>query len=213
MGQHLSPRYGQVILVSGYPVLTAVNWTQHWCAICVQYQSSCALRLARKREIEHWFSSGADGRAGTHFLREKPWGRGWRAGGVVSRDYQIFWDGWIYLPMVLRRRASRARAPLPIFFTAVSREELDSVGNTRRLLMPKCSLFQWFFFLWRVDYALEGNILTEQMWFLPLISYWEVVTQILIFCSYCLWSEWFALWCKSTFFDLFWKVKLFNAAK
>ena len=64
MGQHLSPRYGQVILVSGYPVLTAVNWSQHWCAICVQYQSSCAPRLARKCEIEHWFSCGADGRAG-----------------------------------------------------------------------------------------------------------------------------------------------------
>ena len=25
MGQHLSQQYGQVILVSGYPVLTAVN--------------------------------------------------------------------------------------------------------------------------------------------------------------------------------------------
>ena len=25
MGRYLSPRYGQVILVSGYPVLTAVN--------------------------------------------------------------------------------------------------------------------------------------------------------------------------------------------
>ena len=25
MGRHLSPRYGQGILVSGYPVLTAVN--------------------------------------------------------------------------------------------------------------------------------------------------------------------------------------------
>ena len=28
MGQHLSPRYGQVMLVSGYPVLSAVNWSQ-----------------------------------------------------------------------------------------------------------------------------------------------------------------------------------------
>ena len=37
---------------------------------------------------------------------------GGRAGGVRSRDYQIFWDGYIYLPMMLRRRASRARAPL-----------------------------------------------------------------------------------------------------
>ena len=30
------------------------------------------------------------------------------------------------------------------------------------------------------------------MWFLPLISYWEVVTCILIFCGYCFWSAWFA---------------------
>ena len=63
MGRHLSPRYGQVILVSGYPVLTAVNWSQRWCTICVQYQSSCALKLPRKCEIEHWFPCGADGRA------------------------------------------------------------------------------------------------------------------------------------------------------
>ena len=45
-----------------YPVLTAVNWSQHWCVICVQYQSSCAPKLARKCGIEHWFSCGADGR-------------------------------------------------------------------------------------------------------------------------------------------------------
>ena len=68
----------------------------NWCATCVQYPSSCATKLARKCEIEHCLSCGADG----------------RAGGVRSRDYQIFWDGQIYLPMVLRRRASRARAPL-----------------------------------------------------------------------------------------------------
>ena len=57
MGRHLSPRYGQVILVSGYPVLTAVNWSQHWCPICVHYQFSCALKLARKYEFEHWSRS------------------------------------------------------------------------------------------------------------------------------------------------------------
>ena len=33
MARHLSPQYCQVILVSGYLVLTAVNWSQHWCAI------------------------------------------------------------------------------------------------------------------------------------------------------------------------------------
>ena len=63
MGRHLSPRYGQVILISGYPILTAVNWSQHWCTMCGQYQSSCAPKLARKCEIEHWLPCGADGRA------------------------------------------------------------------------------------------------------------------------------------------------------
>ena len=64
MGRHPSPRYGQVILVSGYLVMTAVNWSQHWCAICLQYQSFCAPKLARKCEIKHWLACGADGRAG-----------------------------------------------------------------------------------------------------------------------------------------------------
>ena len=79
MGGHLSPRYGQVILVSGYPVLTAVNWSQHWCAICVQYQFSCAPKLARK-----WgwpLVCLSCGRTVVHSF------------GVRSRDYQIFWDG------------------------------------------------------------------------------------------------------------------------
>ena len=31
---------------------------------CVQHQCSCAPKLARKCEIEHWFPCGADGRAG-----------------------------------------------------------------------------------------------------------------------------------------------------
>ena len=79
MSRHLSPRYGQVILVSGYPVLTAVNWSQHWCAMCVQYQSSCAPKLARKYELNIGCPVvQTDGRA---------------AGGVRSCDYQIFWDG------------------------------------------------------------------------------------------------------------------------
>ena len=34
----------------------------------------------------------------------------------------------------------------------------------------------------------EGLVLTEQMCFLPLSSYCEVVTRILIFCGYCFWS-------------------------
>ena len=66
MVQYLSLRYGQVILVTGYPVLTAVNLSQHGCAI-----SGCtwASKLATKCEM--------DG----------------QAIGVWSRDYQIFSDG------------------------------------------------------------------------------------------------------------------------
>ena len=50
MGRHLNPRYGQVILVSGYLVLTAVNWSKHWCPKCVHYQFSCA-------PIPNWLES------------------------------------------------------------------------------------------------------------------------------------------------------------
>ena len=57
IGRHPSLRYRQVILVSGYPVLTAVSWSQHWCPICVHYQFSCAPTLARKYEIEYWLQS------------------------------------------------------------------------------------------------------------------------------------------------------------
>ena len=95
MGRHLSPRYGQVILVSGYPVLTAVNWSQHWCAICVQYQSSCAPKLARKCGIEHWFPCGADGRA---------------AGGRCTVKWLPNFLGWVDL---LTHGAQLARANAP----------------------------------------------------------------------------------------------------
>ena len=65
MDRHLSPRYGQVILVSGYPVLTAVNWSQHWCAIYVCNISLPVLpNWLESVRIKHWFSCGADGRAG-----------------------------------------------------------------------------------------------------------------------------------------------------
>ena len=94
MAPHLSPRYGQVILVSRYPVLTAVNWSQHWCAICEQYQSSCAPKLARKCEIEHWLPFGADGR----FLG--------RECGRCAVTWSPNFLGWvvyfIFLPMLLR---------------------------------------------------------------------------------------------------------------
>ena len=64
IGRHLSPRYGQVIVVSGYPVLTAVSWWQRWCAISFLNQLSPGLpKVARKCESKHWYACGADGRS------------------------------------------------------------------------------------------------------------------------------------------------------
>ena len=57
IGRHLSLRYGQRILISRYPVLTAVNWSQYWCPICVSVFLSSDPKLARKYEIEHWSRS------------------------------------------------------------------------------------------------------------------------------------------------------------
>ena len=57
MGRHLSPRYSQVIPVSRYLVLTAVNWSQHWCPICVSVFLCSDPKLARKYKIGHWSRS------------------------------------------------------------------------------------------------------------------------------------------------------------
>ena len=65
MGRYLSPRYCQVILVSGYSCQLITTLMCNMCAIInAQYQFSCAPKLARKCEIEHWCPCGADGWAG-----------------------------------------------------------------------------------------------------------------------------------------------------
>ena len=46
------------------------------CNMCTISVFLCSQTTARKCEIEHWLPCGAKG----------------RAGGVRSRDYQIFWD-------------------------------------------------------------------------------------------------------------------------
>ena len=55
VGRYLSPRYGQVILVSRYTILTAVNQNMD-----VQYQVAGS-KLAIKCEIKHWCACAADG--------------------------------------------------------------------------------------------------------------------------------------------------------
>ena len=58
---------------------------------------------------------------------------------------------WAVIALVIGKlqgifNTSKRKTQILIFFTAVSREELASVGNTRLLLMPKCCSFQWIFF-------------------------------------------------------------------
>ena len=64
MGRHLSPRYGHAILVSGYPVLTAISFLIDY-NMDVQYQVAglVAGTLARKCTISHCMAQ-TDGRAG-----------------------------------------------------------------------------------------------------------------------------------------------------
>ena len=59
MGRHLSPRFGQVIVVSGYPILTAAIDDN----IDVTSAFSWAPKVARKCESKHWYACGADGRS------------------------------------------------------------------------------------------------------------------------------------------------------
>ena len=74
--------------------------------------------------------------------------------------------------------------------------------------MPKCCLFQWIF-------SPAGRLqLSKCALFFPLVSYWEVVTRILIFCGVFLVGMIFPLMrVESIFFNLFSNVNLFVAAK
>ena len=59
----LSPRYGHVILVSVYPVMTAVN-IDHNMNVQNLVASSHMHTCWKVRNISHWFLRGANGRAG-----------------------------------------------------------------------------------------------------------------------------------------------------
>ena len=78
MGQYLSPRYSDMILVSGYH-FDSCQFITVWMCNDEQYQVAPGLpNLVRKWEIKHWFPCGADRQSVV---------------SVWSHDYQIFWDG------------------------------------------------------------------------------------------------------------------------
>jgi len=130
MGRYLSPRYGEVILVSGYPVLTAVNWSQHWCTICVQYQSYCATKPARKCEIEHWYASGVDGRSVVRSVY----------GHVITKFSGI--GRFTYSWCSAGARFTRARAPLKsVFQHQMKHHEVHQTYSAARLFSTLFSVF------------------------------------------------------------------------
>ena len=83
MGRQLSPS-------DTGTVLTVVNWSQHWCPMCVHYrgplehyQFSCALKLARKYEIEHWTINGSADSFQINHLTSMSWHMSPRYGHVI----------------------------------------------------------------------------------------------------------------------------------
>ena len=59
----LSQQYRPVILVSGYPVLTAVNLPKYECLLS-SYTQVTGSHNSWKCDISHWFPGGADGQGG-----------------------------------------------------------------------------------------------------------------------------------------------------
>jgi len=74
--------------------------------------------------------------------------------------------------------------------TCIFRIKRLSVGNTCLLSHAKMLLVPMNFFLWWEDYALEKNVLTEQIWFLPIISYWDSGPHMK-------WADLFLVCCRS----------------
>ena len=79
---------------------------------------------------------------------------------------RIQWDSfpyWAVIALVIGKLrpdiyCKKKKTQILIFdLHGCSCEELDSVGNTRLLLMPKCCLLQWIFFLWLVELCSGGK--------------------------------------------------------
>ena len=89
-----------------------------------------------------------------------------------------------------------------------------SEGNTRLLPHAKMLLrFQWIFSVTGRSCSGEKRFDWANLFFADYFILRGRDTHIDFLRLLCLVGIWFALWCKSIFFDLFWNVNLFNAAK
>ena len=88
------------------------------------------------------------------------------------------------------------------------------IGRPTRLLPhAKMLLVTILFFLCWVDYVLEGSPFSLSKCDFSRLFHTERSWHTSIYWGFCFWSTGFALWCKSIFFDLFWRVKPFIAAE
>ena len=77
----------------------------------------------------------------------------------------IQWDSfsyWAVIALVIGKLGGYSNSLLSCFAWRTWQCKKGGWLATHDLyLMPKCCLFQWIFFIWWVDYALEENVLTE----------------------------------------------------
>ena len=113
------------------------------------------------------------------------------------------WSGWECRVYYAMRKSKR-------FLHWSSGQDLLAVLKATPLLPhAKIPLVPIRFFFW-VNYALEGSMFWLSKCDFSRLFHtgrsWHVIDS-LWFLNF--WSSWFALWCKSVFFNLFWSVKLF----
>ena len=117
------------------------------------------------------------------------------------------WSGWECRVHYAMRKSKR-------FLHWSSGQDLPAVLKPTPYILISCqnaACSNVVFFFWRVDYALEGSMFwLSKCDFSPLFHTersWHTLIDFLLFLNF--WSSWFALSCKSIFFDLFWSIKLF----
>ena len=108
------------------------------------------------------------------------------------------WSGWECSVYILRNEKVKGISTL-VIRTRFARST-KTCSTFTSCQNAACSNM---FCIWRVDYALANVILAAC--FTPRSH--DTLIDFLWFLNF--WSPWFALWCKSVFFDFFWSVKLF----
>ena len=108
-------------------------------------------------------------------------------------------------------RSPKGITPLGIHPVFIAIELKGGGRPTRSLLHAKMLLVPIRFFLYWVDYDLEGSTFSLSKCDFSRLFHTERSWHTSIYCGFCFWSTGFALWCKSIFFFCGWiRVLLFS---